>query len=228
LSHVPATQRGAVIVGWYNDPATSPYDHTIVGEVAYNNIRDYTVQANPAAGGTSAPTAGWVTLATVTGNRYHSPQHVGDRTGHNWIRINITAGDGSSGNSDASFNLDVHDASQGTQDSWIFYGDSITEDGSHHESINGAGNFSQSISAAKPGYYPAYEDGGTWGLQSGDGAQSMASWLAVFPGRYVGLSFGTNDANGCGNTTTFYNNYVTMVQAVLAAGKVPVVPTIPW
>jgi lysophospholipase L1-like esterase len=28
--------------------------------------------------------------------------------------------------------------------------------------------------------------------------------------------------------TAFYNNYVIMVQAVLTAGDVPVVPTIPW
>src|SRR5439155_8155544 len=83
LSHVPAAQRGQVIVGWYNDPSTSPYDHTIVGEVAYNSIRDYTVQANAAAGGTSAPTTGWVTLATGTGNRYHAREHLVDMTGHN-------------------------------------------------------------------------------------------------------------------------------------------------
>jgi lysophospholipase L1-like esterase len=228
LSRVPAAQRGQVIVAWYNDPATSPYDHTIVGEVAYNSIRDYTVQANAAAGGTAAPTTGWVTLATVTGNRYHSRTHLVDMTGYNWIRLNITAGDGSSGNSDASFNLDVHDASAGAQDSWIFYGDSITEDGTHHEPINGTGNFSQLIAAARPGTYPAYEDGGTYGLVSADGAQRVATWLTAFPGRYVGLSFGTNDANGCTDANAFYNNYVTMVQAVLNAGKVPVVPTIPW
>jgi lysophospholipase L1-like esterase len=227
LSKVPAAQRGRVIVAWYNDPATSPYDHTIVGEVAYNSLRDYTVQANAAPGGTSAPSAGWVTLATVTGNHYHSRTHLVDMTGYTWIRLNITAGDGSSGNSDASFNLDVHDASQGAQDSWIFYGDSITEDGMHHEPINGTGNFSQLVNAARPGTYPAYEDGGTYGLVSADGAQRIATWLSTFPGRYVALSFGTNDANGCGDTTSFYNNYVTMVQAVLSAGKVPVVPTIP-
>ena len=53
------------------------------------------------------------------------------------------------------------------------------------------------------------------------------------PGKYVALSYGTNDANNAaaGDPTVaakFYNNYVTMVQAVLAAGKTPVVPTIPW
>src|SRR5204863_4166611 len=170
------------------------------------------VQANSAAGGGgSAPSSGWITLATVTGNRYHSRQHQVNLTGYNWLRLNVFAGDGSSGNSDASFNLDVHDASQGTQDSWIFYGDSITEDGMHHEPVNGTGNFSQLIAAAKPGYFPAYEDGGIWGLVSADGAQNVSTWVSTFPGRYVALNYGTNDANGCGDAASFYNNYVTMV-----------------
>jgi lysophospholipase L1-like esterase len=229
LSRVPVAQRHQVIVAWYNDPATSPYDHTVVNDVAYNNLRDYTIDVNAAPGGTSAPTSGWVTLATVTGNRYHSRSQLADLTGYNWVRLNITAGDGSSGNTNAALNLDVHDASQGVQDSWIFFGDSVTEDGMFHYSDGSSvGNFSQLINASRPGSYPAYEDGGIWGLVSADGAQHMAAWLTTFPGKYVGLAFGTNDANGCGNTTTFYNNYVTMVQAVLAANKIPVVPTIPW
>jgi lysophospholipase L1-like esterase len=229
LSRVPVAQRHQVIVAWYNDPATSPYDHTLVGDVAYNNLRDYTIDANTAPGGTAAPTSGWVTLATVAGNRYHSRSQLVDLTGYNWVRLNITAGDGSSGNNNAAINLDVHDASQGVQDSWIFYGDSVTEDGMFHYSDGSTvGNFAQLINASRPGNYPAYEDGGTWGLWSTDGAQHMVAWLTAFPGKNVGLAYGTNDANACGNTTTFYNNYVTMVQAVLAAGKIPVVPTIPW
>ena len=79
-----------------------------------------------------------------------------------------------------------------------------------------------------PAYFPAYEDGGIGGLVSGDGASHINSWLSTFPGRYVGLAYGTNDANGCMSPTGFYNNYVTMVQAVINVGKVPIVPTIPW
>jgi len=228
LSGVPAANRARVVVGWYNDPITSPYDHPLVGEQAYNNLGDYTVQANPAADAASAPTTGWVTLAAVTGNRYHSRQHVVDLTGNNWIRLNITGSDGSAGNDDAAINLDVHDGGQSAQDSWLFLGDSITQDGLHHRSESGAGNFGQLINAARPAHDPAFEDGGTWGLTSLEGAQNIHAWLAAFPGEYVGLAYGTNDANGCSNTTTFYDNYVTMVQAVLAAGKTPVVPTIPW
>jgi lysophospholipase L1-like esterase len=151
-------------------------------------------------------------------------------TGNNWLRINVTATDGSNGNTDAEMNMDVHDASaDGASDSWIFYGDSITEDGMPHEPVSGSSpNFSQLVNAVRPAYFPAYEDGGIGGLVSGDGASHINSWLSTFPGRYVGLAYGTNDANGCISPTTFYNHYVTMVQAVVSAGKVPVVPTIPW
>jgi lysophospholipase L1-like esterase len=140
----------------------------------------------------------------------------------------VTGSDGSPGNADASINFDVHDASQGAQDSWIFYGDSITQEGMQHEPINGTGNLAQLVNASKPANFPAYENGGIGGIGAQDGANNIAAWLAVFPGKYVGLSLGTNDANGCASTTTFYNNYVTMVQAVIGAGKVPIVPTIPW
>ena len=122
--------------------------------------------------------------------------------------------------------MDVHDASaDGPSDSWIFYGDSITEDGMHGRRVDA--NFSQLINTARPSYFPAYENGGIGGLVSGDGASHINTWLSTFPGRYVGLAYGTNDANGCMSPTTFYNNYVTMVQAVINAGKVPIVPTIP-
>ena len=76
LSSVPAGHRGQVVVGWYNDPITTPYDHTVTGDVGYNNLGTYTIQVNPAAGGGQPPTNGWVTLATVTNNRYHSRTHL--------------------------------------------------------------------------------------------------------------------------------------------------------
>jgi lysophospholipase L1-like esterase len=228
LSRVPVARRARVIVAWFNDPVTSPYDHTIIGEVAYNNVRDYTVQANVARGGTAPPAGGWVTLARVSGNRYHSREHLLKLKGYPWLRIEVTAGDGSPENADAAFNLDVYDASKGARDSWLFLGDSLTQDGMHHRQILGERNFSQLVAQSRPKLYPVFEDGGTATLQSRDGAQRVKTWLRTFPGRYVGLSYGSNDANACLSPAAFYGNYVAMVKAVLKARKVPVVPTIPW
>src|SRR6185312_6858802 len=104
LSTVPSSRRSRILVAWYNDPITTPYDYALAGDVAYNEPRDYTVQANAAHGGGAAPSSGWVTLATVTGNRYHSRQHLVDFAGYNWIRLNVSAVNGSPGNTDAAIN----------------------------------------------------------------------------------------------------------------------------
>ena len=56
----------------------------------------------------------------------------------------------------------------------------------------------------------------------------MSIWLQMFPGKYVGLSYGTNAALGCSNAAHFYADYFTMVQIVLNMGKIPIVPHMPW
>jgi lysophospholipase L1-like esterase len=228
LSRVAPARRARVLVAWFNDGITSPYDHTISAEPAYNSLADYTVDANAARGGGAAPTSGWVTLVRVHGNVLHSRQHLVSLKGYSWVRIDVTAGDGSPENDDAAFNLDVYSAAKGVPDSWLFLGDSITMDGTQHRPVGGVRNFSQLIAAARPRLYPGYEDGGIGSLLTADGARNVKTWLKVFPGRYVGLSYGTNDANACVPTSTFGRNYTTMVRAVIAAHKVPVVPTIPW
>ena len=134
---MPAGHRGQVVVGWYNDPITTPYDHTVVDEVGYDDLGSYTIQVNRGRRG-QPPANGWATLATVTNNKLPLAPAPLNMPGNNWIRINVTAIDGSSGNDDAMMNMDVHDASaDGASDSWIFYGDSITQDGMPHEPVSG-------------------------------------------------------------------------------------------
>src|SRR5207237_42549 len=54
----------------------------------------------------------------------------------------------------------------------------------------------------------------------------------LFSGSYVAIAYGTNDAGFCCDArvspTIFYNNYASMVQAVIASGKTPIIPKIPW
>src|SRR5581483_9819069 len=49
-----------------------------------------------------------------------------------------------------------------------------------------------------------------------------------FPGKFVALNYGTNDANSNLSPDTFYTNMATMVQDIITAGKTPIIPTIPW
>ena len=94
------------------------------------------------------------------------------------------------------------------------------------------GTFADLVHALKPAYYPLFQDGGIGGLRSAEGAAYVPTWLNQFPGQYVTLNYGTNDATASAGDQTivkpFHDNMRTMVQAVLAAGKTPVIPTIPW
>ncbi|MEP6775979.1 MAG: SGNH/GDSL hydrolase family protein, partial [Chloroflexota bacterium] len=152
--------------------------------------------------------------------------------GYNWVRLNVTAVVGEAQNQDVAINMDVHDASQGLQDSWIFYGDYISAAGLDHDP-RGLGTFGQLINNSFPRYFPAEESGGVSFAQSGDGARLLPGWLSVFPGRFVVLSFGTTDADffDAGKPELpgdFYKNYELMVKAVIDSGKTPVVPKIPY
>src|SRR5690242_9249007 len=63
LSAVPVAQRQQVILAWFNDAG-----EYLPGSdnVFYNLPSNYTIDANAAAGGTSAvPSAGWVALVSV-------------------------------------------------------------------------------------------------------------------------------------------------------------------
>jgi hypothetical protein len=66
LSSVPAANRGEVMVGWYNDPITTPYDHTVTGDQAYDNLGN---DLHPSEAGYTAYRQQWANamLANVYG-----------------------------------------------------------------------------------------------------------------------------------------------------------------
>lgn len=135
------------------------------------------------------------------------------------MRINVTAVLGADQNQDVAINMDVHDASQGVQDSWIFYGDYISAAVLDHDP-RGLGTFAQLINYSFPQYFPAEESGGTSFAQSGDGARLLPDGLSVFPGQFVVLSFGSTDADffDAGKPELpgdFYKNYDLLVKAGL-------------
>ena len=235
LSGVPVSKRGKVLLVWYNE--TFNYDHTVIGDVAYNMPGSYTIDLNFASGGTSSPPAsGWKTVVTVAGNHYHSRQHVFDMHGANWVRINVTVSDGSLYNYSARMNVDIYDASHGLTDDFIDFGDSITATTMSHTTVAGSKSFGDLIHDQAPKYFPVQENGGIADLTSatpiGPQHHYLQAWLSIFPGTYVGLTYGTNDSFGCSNpadiANSVYGNDVSMVQAVLAAGKIPVVPHMIW
>jgi lysophospholipase L1-like esterase len=225
LAAVEPARRGAVTLAWYAE--TGVYDYATIGDLAPPVPTAYRIEAHVDTGAALAPVGGWETLVAVGRNTLHSRQHRLDLRGYRWIRFQIVA----AGNHDLALNLDLHDASRGGDDGWLICGSSSNAAAMDHNA-RGTGTFAQQIAAARPGRFPAQENCGLSGTTSADGARHLASWLPRFGGRYVALTYGLNDANraapGAVDTDAFYRNYVTMVEAILAAGKVPVVSTVPW
>jgi len=225
-----------VLVRW--DNSTYSYDHSIpgYGGTNYNVPMDYTLQAN-AASGSTVPASNWLPLLTVSGNTFHSRQHVVDLSGAGWFRMLVTQADGDIYNYDAEFNLDVFDASAGCGDSWLFLGDSIT---AVVHRMDASPTVAQLIHTAHSAYYPSMEGAGIGAMtaaaplgtaSSYGGSVIIDYWLAQFPGKYVCLSYGTNGLQG--NVTQsaiqgVYNNIVSLVNHVYAAGKIPCVSYVPW
>lgn len=222
LSEVPENQRKKVIAVWYN--ATGQFDYTVVNGNSNGLPSDYTIEVNSADGG-AYPENGWEVVETVTGNTLHSRQHIVDMDGYNWIRMNITGNDGKNGGN-TSINMDIHNVSDGISDSWIFYGDSITACGMMN--CYGTG-FAELVNQIDSKYFPIQENGGIGGIRSSEGAENIDRWLEAFSGKYVSIAYGTNDAWGNpSNTEKYYKNTAYMVEKVLEAGKIPIIPKIPY
>ncbi len=218
LSSVPQSQRKQVLAVWYNG---STFDQ--IGSYATCSAIpvDYTIEVNAAAGGTY-PASGWKSVKTVQGNGLSSRQHLIDLEGYNWIRINVSKCYGN----EVSLNFDIHDASAGISDSWIFFGDSITAG----SMVNSYGtSYATRVNQIDSRYFPLQENGGIGGISSYHGSANIDNWLSDSPVKYVSIAYGTNDAWGNnGGADRYYESTKYMIDAVLAKGKIPVVPTIPY
>ena len=156
--------------------------------------------------------------------------------GANWIRMNITVSDGSPENYSARLNMDVYDANYALNDDLITFGDSITAGAMDHYTTDNVPPFANLVEEQVSDHFPIQEDGGIGGVTSDlpidPQHHYLQTWLSIFPGKYVGLSYGTNDSFGCSdasaNANSVYKNYVLMVQTVLAAGKIPIIPHMIW
>ena len=221
LSGVPEEERKVIDAVWYNPSA---YD--VIGMYVNRNMEpsDYTIEVNAAPGGTY-PEDGWEVVAEVAGNTLSSRQHVIEFEGYNWIRIHVTGVDEKEGGT-CQFNFDIHNVSDGVTDSWMFFGDSITAGGMNN--CFGTG-FATYVNQLDERYFPIQENGGIGGITSTDGRDHIDRWLSTCEANYVSLAYGTNDAWGNqSGTEKYYENTVYMIEAILEAGKTPVLPKIPY
>lgn len=212
LSAVPANQREQVLVAWYAPSAPDFINAT--PDASKHLPIDYTLEANSAAGGAAPPADGWTQLATVSNNDRSTRQHLVSLNGANWVRMNVSK---SSDPQALNLDLDVHSAPDGATDSWLFMGDSIT----FMSTTYVFSDLPSRVHAAAPGRWPAIIPAGIGGTNTTTALAAIDATMTGFPGRFVILAYGTND---------HANEYhmEELVQKVLAAGKTPVIPHMPW
>lgn len=255
--HFTTAPSTSAIISWYNDDNDFWASVPFLGDTNYNMPKNFTIDGCSSACTGTPPTSGWTNLETVTNNLFNSGQYavsLATACGGSpctWLRMDVTASSGSSGNTDASWHLDVTACAStcaANTDAWLFLGDSITNNSMWHTPTSPP-NFMQTVNSGNASYYPSEIEGGVsfskacdWlGLttQCPDGEPSSPSMittvLSSFPAaHYVTINLGTNDLNGTGHSwpNTASNNYeanmTALVQDVINAGMVPVVPTVPW
>jgi hypothetical protein len=213
LSGVPAAQRQQILIAFYC-PHAGEYllDNKNPGDAS---PIDYTLEINAApGGGAAAPADGWKAVASEIGNTRASRQHLVDLAGGNWVRMTVTKATDPKG---ASFDLDVHAAPDGASDSWLFMGDSIT----HISTMYAFSDLPALVRARAAGRWPAVVHAALGGTNTTTALAAIDETMKYFPGRFVVLAYGTND-----HAKEFVME--ALAQKVLAAGKIPAIPHMPW
>jgi hypothetical protein len=85
---------------------------------------------------------------------------------------------------------------------------------------SGNGTFSGSAT-----YTPAWEENGCPSISTSGYLDRLPAYPAIWSGKHVGVRLGANDS---ADGTTYYNNLVDVTQAILDAGKTPVLATLTW
>jgi hypothetical protein len=212
LSGAPMSERQNILVVWNAEHSWAYLNASTPAGAMMPT--DYTIEVNAAPGGTSAPPAdGWTVVARVSGNLRNTVQSLATLGGGNWVRVSITGAT----DPQVAIDLDVFSAPSGATDSWMLMGDSVT-----YMAMGYAfSDLPQLVHQARFDRWPAVVNAAIGGTNTNTALTVIDDTMNGFPGRYVGLAYGTND-----HPSTFAME--ALVEKVIAAGKVPVVPHIPW
>ncbi len=217
-------------------------------ETDYGGPRDYTISTSPNS--TDGSDGSWVLAVSVTNNAYRTRSGSFDFTGMKWVKLSCTAAPANRNTPGVIYDpgiafdeIEVYDISAAhsrgriAEDTWFFMGDSITAFWADRATAAGTNDptshmpdFAQCIHAANSNYFPSMIDGGIGGESSSGGLARLTTTLAANPDYYFwALSYGSNDSAGNNdNPASFKTNMQAMISLLLANGRMPVIPHIPY
>jgi acyl-CoA thioesterase I len=236
-----ATGPTRVLLSW-DDGGTYDYDYytyiTPPPQTVYGLPTEYHLDVS--ADSTNGSDGTWTTVVPTVQNQVRTRAHSFDFTGMSWVKMVITNGPANMPDAGVAEpggvvigQIDVHDLSATgsclPDDTWFFMGDSITAF-AYDRALLHQPSFAAGINGAQPAYFPAMINGGIGSEKSGDGLlrlQNALDWNPDF--RFFLLGYGTNDsAGGQIDSYTFGVNMQTMIDMIRAAGRVPIIPHIPY
>jgi len=168
----------------------------------------------------------WTRLVNENGNRVRTRTHLLEwEGGIAWVRLNVLAGP-----TVHLDEIDIHDASNGSYDSWFFLGDSITAHAFDRSTAHGS--FAELIHARWGSFFPAMVDGGVGGDKTEQALARLNSALEQHPAiQFWAICLGSNNV-GTGNDgwglETFRSQLLEIVKRIQAAGRIAVIPSIPF
>jgi lysophospholipase L1-like esterase len=247
LGSVPARTR--VLLEWnagFNYNYADPTTPTSTPSPDYGSPLNYAIYTS--SNSTTGADGTWTLVASVTNNTCRTRSHSFDFTGMSWVKMLVTAIPTFSANGLSLDEIEVYDTSVSysrgriAEDTWFFMGDSITAFWANRATASGTPpaytndpashmpDFAQCINGDNAYYFPSMIDGGIGGELSANGLARLPTDLVANPDYYYwALSYGSNDSAGNNaNTTSFKNNMQAMINLLLANGRMPVIPHIPY
>ena len=234
VSKLPS-KLGLVDIAWWNYTSAAAWDTTSdPGFRTYGQPSAYTIQGS--TNGTIWTTLSCTPNCNVTGEHYTGRQFIADLTGTGYtqIRMKISSMVGTNAGYDVltvNGRLGTNDAN----DTYLMLGDSIVANCWGAAPNTGpVEQLALQIHAARPAQFPVSTVGGQSGWLSSTaldaspyGIPNIEKFMQDVPAvKFVGLNFGTNDANGNVPAQTYCSNMQRIVQYIIAAGKTPIIPTI--
>ncbi|MGH7284780.1 MAG: GDSL-type esterase/lipase family protein, partial [Polyangiaceae bacterium] len=196
-------------------------------ETDYGSPGAYRIETS--ADSTNGKDGSWTLVADDPAVDTHGAERSFDFAGRRWVRFVVTAAPSSSPNGVQIDGIDVHDVSAGATDTWFFMGDSITAFAFGNSCPKGK-DFASLIHEKHPRYYPTVINGGIGGETSQDGVRHIDDWIAKnHDVHFWVVAYGTNDAAGDDTDAAhFKSNLQTIVRHLKEAGRVPILPLIPY
>lgn len=216
----PGPER--LLLAW---TASGSFNHK---ETQYGGPGSYRIETS--ADSTNGSNGTWKAVVTVPDNEYRTRAHGFDFKGQRWVRWVVT------GPSKDTYQygiqpdeLDVHDITAASDDTWFFLGDSITAM-AFNRNPKGQPSFAEVVAKKHPGYFPMQLNGGIGFEKTGEGLKRLPQLLKEHPDvKHWAIGYGTNDSAGNQtDPTEFQNNLEQMIQLIKAAGKDPILARIPF